>query len=129
MRWQPSTSTASASTDEDAALLAYATAPPELSEGVEALDYWHRRQRDLPWYRASARREATRMAAAWEGRVAEAAVRARDVHPLDRGLAAVLVARSWGRRSARRWAWRIQSRMLALTGVAIAAYAAIEILF
>lgn len=128
MRWQPSPDTAATVADPDAALLAHATAPPELTDGVEALSYWHARQRELPWYRRGARREATRMAAAWEGRVAEAAIRARDVHPLDRGLAAVLVARSWGRRSARRWAWRIQSRLLAVAGFAIAVYAALELL-
>lgn len=127
MRWQPITSAPSAA-DDDVRIFADATAPPELSEGLEALAYWHDRQRRLPWYRRSARREATRMAAAWEARVAAAAVRSRGIHPLDRGLAAALVARSWGRRAARRWAWRIQTRLLALGGAAVAIYAALELL-
>lgn len=109
-------------------LVATDRTPADFAERVEALDYWHRRQRDLPWYRRGARREATRMAEAWEGRVAEAAAFARDVHPLDRGLAGLLVARSWGRRSLRRLAWRIQSRALVLVGLLVVAYAAIHAL-
>ena len=42
---------------------------PDLDEAVEALGYWLQRHRRLPFYRRSARREAARMIAFWQGRV------------------------------------------------------------
>ena len=44
-----------ASTDEE--LLGRLLAPPDLKDGVESLEYWRRRSRQLPWYRIRARRE------------------------------------------------------------------------
>lgn len=112
--------------EDDEALLAAASAPPDLSDGIESLAYWRARHRDLPWFRRSARREAERMMAAWERRVAQA-IAARPESPLrDRASAALLVARSGGRRWARRWAWRIQSRLLALAVAAGAAFAVVD---
>lgn len=112
--------------DDDAAVLAHAQAPPELAEGVDALAYWRARHRDLPWFRRSARREAERMMVAWEGRVGRAVALQADAPWRDRAGAAVLVARSGGCRLARRWAWRIQSRLLALAAAGGAAFALVD---
>jgi hypothetical protein len=60
------------STDEQ--LVGRLLAPPDLDDGVEALDYWRRRSRQLPWYRIRARREAVRMTVRWERRVGAAIV-------------------------------------------------------
>jgi hypothetical protein len=88
------------STDEK--LLGRLLAPPQLEDGVESLEYWSRRSRQLPWYRIRARREAGRMTVCWEQRVAAALV-SRDRAPFESRLSAgVLVARTrltrWTRR-------------------------------
>ncbi len=78
-------------------------APPELDDGVESLDYWHRRGRRLPWYRIRARREAVRMTALWERRVGSAVVSQRHASLEARVSAGALVARTrvgrWMRRA------------------------------
>ena len=89
------------STDEQ--LLGRLLAPPDLDDGVESLDYWHRRCRRLSWWRIRARREAVRMTIRWEQRVGAALV-AQHWTPLElRSSAAVLVARTrlarWTRRA------------------------------
>ena len=89
------------STDEQ--LLGRLLAPPDLDDGVESLDYWHRRCRRLSWWRIRARREAVRMTIRWEQRVGAALVSQRWT-PLElRSSAAVLVARTrlarWTRRA------------------------------
>jgi hypothetical protein len=88
------------STDEQ--LLGRLLAPPGLQDGVESLDYWSRRSRQLPWYRVRARREAVRMTVLWGQRVAAGLV-SRDRAPFDSRLSAgMLVARTrlarWTRR-------------------------------
>jgi hypothetical protein len=87
----------------DEQLLRRLLAPPDLDDGVESLDYWHRRSRDLSWWRVRARREAVRMTVRWEQRVGAALV-SQHWTPLDsRTSAAVLVARTrlgrWTRRA------------------------------
>ncbi|MBV9002154.1 MAG: hypothetical protein JO304_24070 [Solirubrobacterales bacterium] len=89
------------STDEQ--LLRRLLAPPDLNDGVESLDYWHRRSRALSWWRIRARREAVRMTVRWEQRIAAVLV-SQHWMPLDtRTSAAVLVARTrmarWTRRA------------------------------
>ena len=78
-------------------------APPELDDGVESLDYWHRRGRRLPWYRIRARREALRMTTLWEQRVGAAALSQRHASLEARVSAGALVARTrfgrWTRRA------------------------------
>jgi hypothetical protein len=79
-------------------------APPELDDGVESLDYWHRRGCRLPWYRFAARREAVRMTTLWERRVSAAVLSAEHRGSLDARLSAgALVARTrigrWMRRA------------------------------
>ncbi|MGZ6662060.1 MAG: hypothetical protein ACXVH3_26915, partial [Solirubrobacteraceae bacterium] len=78
-------------------------APPDLDDGVQALEYWRRRSRQLPWWRIRARGEAARMTVRWEQRVGAALV-SRHRAPLEARLAAgVLVARvrlaRWTRRA------------------------------
>jgi hypothetical protein len=87
----------------DEQLLRRLLAPPDLNDGVESLDFWHRRSRDLSWWRIRARREAARMTVRWEQRVGAALVSQRWT-PLDaRTSASVLVARTrmarWTRRA------------------------------
>ena len=87
----------------DDLLLRQLTAPPELDDGVEALDYWHRRGRRLPWYRFRARREALEMTRLWERRVRAAALSASHASLEARLTAGTLVARTrigrWMRRT------------------------------
>lgn len=89
------------STDEQ--LVRQLLAPPELDDGVESLDYWHRRGRHLPWYRFAARREAVRMTTLWERRVGAAALSQRQASLEARVSAGALVARTrlgrWTRRA------------------------------
>jgi hypothetical protein len=89
------------STDEK--LLIRLLAPPELEDGVESLEYWRRRSRQLPWYRIRARREAVRMTVGWEQRVAAALVSHHPASFDSRLSAGVLVARTrlarWTRRA------------------------------
>ena len=89
------------STDEQ--LLGRLLAPPGLDDGVQSLDYWHRRSRQLSWWRIRARREAVRMTIRWEQRIGAALV-SQQWTPLEaRTSAAVLVARTrlarWTRRA------------------------------
>jgi hypothetical protein len=78
-------------------------APQDLDDGVQALEYWRRRARQLPWYRVRARREAVRMTVRWEQRVGAALV-SQHRAPVEARLAAgVLVVRTrlsrWTRRA------------------------------
>ena len=103
----------------DEQLLGRLLAPPDLGDGVESLDYWHRRCRRLSWWRVRARREAVRMTIRWEQRVGAALVSPRWT-PLElRASAAVLVARTrvarWTRRAG------IAGLAVAMTVVAFAA--------
>lgn len=88
---------------EDDLLLARLQAPPDLREGSECLAYWRERRRRLPWYRVTARREASRMVVAWERRVRAALVNQRGVPMAYRLEGAKLVAgvhvRRWMRRT------------------------------
>jgi hypothetical protein len=65
-----------------------------VAEAREALAFWRRRLRRLPWYRRSARAEAREMAARWQRRVLQAQLERWRLP----GLAAPLVALSdwWG---------------------------------
>lgn len=87
---------------DDDLLLARLQAPPDLREGSECLAYWRERRRRLPWYRLTARREASRMVLAWERRVRAALVYQRGVPIGARIEGARLVAgvhlRRWTRR-------------------------------
>ena len=88
---------------DDDLLLARLHAPPDLREGSECLAYWRQRQQRLPWYRVSARREASRMIVTWERRVRAAVVHQRGVPISARLDGAKLVAgvhlRRWTRRT------------------------------
>lgn len=89
------------STDQQ--LLRHLVAPPDLEDGVESLDYWRRRRRQLPWYRIRARHEAERMIVRWEQRVGAALV-SQHRAPIEARLSAgVLIARTrlsrWTRRA------------------------------
>jgi hypothetical protein len=90
------------STDEQ--LLRRLLAPPDLDDGLQSLDYWHRRSRHLSWWRIRARREAVRMTIRWEQRVGSALVRQHWTSLEARSSAAVLLARTrlarWTRRAA-----------------------------
>lgn len=88
---------------KDEQLLGRLLAPPDLDDGVESLNYWHRRSRRLSWWRIWARREAVRMTIVWEQRVGSALL-LQHRKPLEvRSSAAVLVARTrlsrWTRRA------------------------------
>jgi hypothetical protein len=90
-----------AATDEQ--LLGRLLAPPDLNDGVEALDFWNRRSKRLAWYRFRARREAVRMTVRWEQRVGAAVVHQHRASLETRLLAGALVARTrlarWTRRA------------------------------
>ena len=88
----------------DDRLLARLQAPPDLTEGLQSLSYWHARRQRLAWYRISARREATRMILRWERRVRIAMLSQRGVPIAVRTSAGLLVTRThlwrWSRRAA-----------------------------
>ena len=108
------------STDEQ--LLARLLAPPDLDDGVESLDYWHRRCRNLSWWRISARREAVLMTIRWEQRVGAALV-SHSWTPLEaRTSAAVLVART----RLARWTRRAGIAVLAMV-MTVVAFAAVQV--
>ena len=90
------------SLSRDAELLARLVAPPDLHDGVEALDYWRGRRQRLPWYRRRAKREAAEMIVVWERRVRAALLQQPGVPLATRFHALRLVAagplRRWTRR-------------------------------
>jgi hypothetical protein len=108
------------STDDQ--LLGRLLAPPDLDDGVESLDYWHRRCRKLSWWRIRARREAVRMTIRWEQRVGAALV-SHPWTPLEaRTSAAVLVART----RLARWTRRAGVAVLAMV-MTVVMFAAVQI--
>jgi hypothetical protein len=108
------------STDEQ--LLGRLLAPPDLDDGVESLDYWHRRSRDLSWWRIRARREAVRMTIRWEQRVGAALV-SHHWTPLEaRSSAAVLLVRT----RLARWTRRAGIAVLAVV-MTVVVFAAVQV--
>lgn len=101
----------------DDRLLSQLQAPPDLSEGIQSLAYWHQRRQRLAWYRVSARREATRMILRWEHRVRGAMLSQRGVPIAVRTSAGVLVART----RLRRWSRRAAILASAAVGVTVIA--------
>jgi hypothetical protein len=75
----------------DDQLLARLNAPPDLGEGVESLEYWRARAKQLSWYRIRARREARVMTQRWEQRVRAALFSQRGVSIGARVSAALLL--------------------------------------
>ena len=67
-------------------------APPETSvtEAREALAFWRRRLKRLPWYRRSARAEAREMVARWRRRVVQAELERWQLRPLAPPLLALI---------------------------------------
>jgi hypothetical protein len=107
---------------EDEQLLGQLLAPPDLDDGVESLNYWHRRSRRLSWWRIRARREAVRMTILWEQRVGSALV-SQHWTPLEvRSSAAVLVART----RVARWTRRAGITVLAMV-MTIVVFAAVQV--
>ena len=104
---------------KDEQLLGRLLAPPDLGDGVESLDYWHRRCRNLSWWQIRARREAVRMTVLWEQRVGAALVSQRWTPFEARSSAAVLLARTrltrWTRRAG------IAAMAMVMTVVVVAA--------
>jgi hypothetical protein len=108
------------STDEK--LLGRLLAPADLDDGVESLDYWHRRCRHLSWWRIRARREAVRMTIRWEQRIGAALV-SQHWTPLEvRTSAAVLVART----RLARWTRRAGIAVLAIV-MTVVVFAAVQV--
>jgi hypothetical protein len=105
----------------DDELLAYLQGPPELCDGVESLAYRRGRRARLPWYRARARREASRMIVAWERRVLAALLAERGAPLGARLRAAGLVATGPLRRWARRAGFVLAGAMLVLLAPALLA--------
>jgi hypothetical protein len=106
----------------DEQLLGRLLAPPDLDDGVESLDYWHRRCRRLSWWRIRARREAVQMTIRWEQRVGAALVSQHRM-PLElRSSAAVLVART----RLARWTRRAGIAVLAML-MTVVVFAAVQI--
>ena len=107
---------------KDEQLLRQLLAPPDLGDGVESLNYWHRRCRRLSWWRIRARREAVRMTILWEQRVGAALV-SQNWTPLEvRSSAAVLVART----RVARWTRRAAITVLAMV-MTIVVFAAVQV--
>jgi hypothetical protein len=101
--------------------LARLQAPPDLSEGIDALAYWTGRKRRLSWYRILARREASRMTKKWERRVRSALVSQRGASIDLRVSAGLLLVGNLLRRWLRRTA-------IAITVLFVAALAAAPVI-
>ena len=67
--------------DPDLLLVESMLAPPPLDDARRSLEYWQRRQRNLPFYRRAARREAREMATHCEERVRAAEQARFEVEP------------------------------------------------
>lgn len=93
---------------------------PAVAESVEALEFWLRRYRHLPFYRRSARSEARRMIRYWQGRVLADAPR-DPLTTLSAARSLLLVGRLAVEYHSRRTAQRISVAALALLAVAGAA--------
>jgi hypothetical protein len=103
----------------DDELLARLQAPPDLSDGIESLAYWRGRRVRLPWYRARARREASRMILVWERRLLAAVLAQRGTPLWARVRAARLVAAGPLRRWARRGGFVLAAAVLTLLAPAM----------
>jgi hypothetical protein len=75
---------------------------PELSDGIESLNYWQARRQELSWYQIRARREAATMARRWEERVRATVLSHPSLPIAARVSGGVLVARTGLRRWQRR---------------------------
>lgn len=114
-----------ASTDDR--LLSRLQAPPDLSEGLHSLSYWHQRRQRLAWYRVGARREAARMVLRWEHRVRAAMLSQRGVPITVRTSAGLLLARTRMQRWSRRAAIAVTA-VVAATVIALPVVAAVVLL-
>ena len=101
----------------DDRLLAQLQAPPDLSEGIRSLTYWHERRRRLSWYRVRARREAMRMIIRWEHRVQDAMFSQPRAPITVRAAAGLLVTRT----RLQRWSRRTLVVVTTLVGVSLLA--------
>jgi hypothetical protein len=101
----------------DDRLLAQLQAPPDLSEGIRSLTYWHERRRGLSWYRVRARREAMRMIIRWEHRVQDAMFSQPGAPITVRAAGGLLIART----RLRRWSRRTLVVATTLVGVSLLA--------
>jgi hypothetical protein len=84
--------------DPDLLLVERMLAPPPLDEARSSLEYWQRRQRNLPFHRRAARREAREMAARCEERVRAAEQARFEATPFGRLLTALGISSLWLRR-------------------------------
>ncbi len=108
----------------DHRLLADLQAPPDLRDGVESLDYWRARRRQLPWYELRARREATEMIVRWEQRVRAALIQERGTPVGIRVSAGLLVAQT----TLRRWTGRAAIALIVTVAIVTALTVAAAIL-
>jgi hypothetical protein len=84
--------------DPDLLLVEQMLAPPPLDDARSSLEYWQRRQRNLPFYQRAARREAREMASRWEERVRAAEQAQFEASPAGRVLSALGISSLWLRR-------------------------------
>jgi hypothetical protein len=102
--------------------------PVQLTDAMEAVEYWRRRRSRLAWHRRAARREADRMVESWERRLRAAILRGPGV-PLRRRLeGGLVVLRARAAMSARRWRRRTYRAALACAAVAGAGFALVSAL-
>jgi hypothetical protein len=84
--------------DPDLLLVEQMLAPPPLDEARRSLEYWQRRQRQLPFYRRAERREARTMASRCEERVRAAEQARFEASAVGRLLTALGISSLWLRR-------------------------------
>jgi hypothetical protein len=86
-----------------------------VAEAREALAFWRRRLKRLPWYRRAARAEARGMVARWQRRVVQAELERWRLHALARPLATVI---DWWGPSRRLAARRVANSLLRASALA-----------
>jgi hypothetical protein len=104
-------------TSPDDRLIAQLLAPPDLTQGMQSLAYWHDRRQRLAWYRIRRRREAAAMILRWEQRVRGAMLFQAGVPIAVRTSAGLLIART----RLRRWSRRAVVAGAAAVGVTVLA--------
>jgi hypothetical protein len=99
-----------------------------VAEAREALAFWRRRLKRLPWYRRAARAEAREMAARWQRRMVRAQLERWRLHGLAEPVLAVLERAPTSGAAARYAARRVVrvgpiARVVAAAAVAVTATA------
>src|SRR5262245_35934862 len=118
--------------DPDLVLVEQMLAPPPLEDARSSLEYWQHRQKALPLYRRSARREAKEMAVRWQERVRAAELARFEASLVGRLLAGIGISSIWfhrARTASQLLSWVAWVVVLRKVKLVLGSFAALAILF